>query len=90
MVQDYSDLQRETRKLLQLLNTTRQIRDEFVDSFTLLQQRFEQLELTATVFCENAEIKKGRSVSCCDSFNTLESKFIQPNTANYKKRKRKR
>ena len=84
MVQDYSELQRTSRKLVQLLNTTRQIRDDFVESFTHLQQRFEQLELTATVFYENAEMKKGRSVGCYGGIYLLENQFIQPNTTNHK------
>ena len=84
MVQDYSELQRTSRKLVLLLNTTRQIREDFVESFTQLQQRFQQLELTATVFCENAEMKKGRSVCCSGGWCLLESKLIQPNTASNK------
>ena len=76
MAQDYSELQRISNKLVQLLNSTRQIRDDFVDSFTLLQQRFEQLELAATVFYESAEMKKERSVRCYGSQYLLERKFV--------------
>lgn len=62
VIRDHSALQIATRRLVQLLEDTRQNRDAFIETFTLLQQRFDQLEMTTTVFCENSEMKSGRSV----------------------------
>ena len=45
-----------------MLDEMREMRDEFVNTYTVLQSRLEQIEMTASMLCENVEVSRGRSV----------------------------
>lgn len=53
VIHDHSSLQVAVRRLNQLLDDMRDVRDEFVNTYTALQKRLDGLELMTTQFYDN-------------------------------------
>lgn len=52
MIHDHSSLQVAVRRLVQMLDDMRERRDDFINTYTMLQIKLEQLENTTSLFCE--------------------------------------
>ncbi|KAK8796043.1 hypothetical protein WA171_004007 [Blastocystis sp. BT1] len=61
VIHDHSSLQVAVRRLNQLLDEMRDVRDEFVNTYSLLQKRLDELETITTQFYENLLSSSSRS-----------------------------
>ena len=64
------------RRLNQLLDEMRDVRDEFVNTYSLLQKRLDELETITTQFHENLMSSSSRSVHALDRIYSIESEFV--------------
>lgn len=64
VIHDHSSLQVAVRRLNQLLDEMRDVRDEFVNTYSLLQKRLDGLETMTTQFYDNLMGSSNRPIQC--------------------------